>query len=198
MHVLRSSIFVTLLLGATAIGLAQDSGRKTVTNPKWGFSISYPAAWTAKEVQHPDPLPDIEEFKAGKVTLGGGISTSTGDEPDPNAVAFNQVQESPATLPSVIVYAHEKKPRTFDEFSKDLEQWTQMFRMKIASSGKVALDSHEGYDFTYGEGMMRTRLVIIFANGKRYGITTADFGTGNFDKYTEVFDELVKSFQVLK
>ena len=67
-----------LLLAGSAV--AQE--RKTLVNQKYGFQLSYPADWKVGRVMHPDPFPELEDFKAGRAKVSGGIQIGS-DAPEP-------------------------------------------------------------------------------------------------------------------
>lgn len=186
------TVFAVLSLLSSA---AFAENAKTITNETFGFNVTYPSRWDAKTVSHADPLPDLEAFKSGKAALhvtGGSQGASA-----PNAVAFNQAQQTADPIPSMFVYAHEKKAQTFEQFSQTLAEYLKMLGgNKYHSAARVQVNGLEGFDYTYFDGPMRTRLVVFFANGKRYGLTYSDYGTGKFAAFAPEFETVMRSFQV--
>ena len=67
-----------LLLAASA----EAQEQKTLVNQKYGFQVSYPADWQVERTMHPDPFPKIEDFKAGRAKVSGGIQIGS-DAPEP-------------------------------------------------------------------------------------------------------------------
>lgn len=189
------------------VGKVQDVSAKelsyaTITNKKYGFTIKYPSAWGAQST-YISPPPDIEDFKSGKAELRGTLSTSYKSSENDNAVKFNAVvySDDPTPPPSIDVYAHSTKPKTFDEYTKELKEWQAMFGQKMVSSKKITTATGlEGYDYVYatqiGNREVLTRLTVFFKNGKRFGLTYFDQDKDNFMANEKIFDELLNSFVV--
>ena len=199
---------LALLLLAGSAG-AQE--RKTLVNQKYVFQVSYPADWKVERTMHPDPFPKIEDFKAGRASLSGGVEVG-GDAQEPadwNAAWFNQSQSGPPptpgvpfsfSVPSILVYAHPAVATSFDEFTAYLKSLLGTTGMELVSSARVKTASGlEGYDYVYHftGGMMPTRLVVFFKDGKRYGLTYPEMEQKDFDRFEQPFSEMVRSFQIL-
>lgn len=191
----RSTAIALVVVFTLLSSAAFAENARTITNETFGFNVTYPSRWDAKTASHSDPLPDLEAFKSGKTALhvtGGSQGASA-----PNAVAFNQAQQTADPIPSMFVYAHEKKAQTFEQFSQTLAEYLKMFGgNKYHSAARVQVNGLEGFDYTYFDGPMRTRLVVFFANGKRYGLTYSDYGTGKFAAFAPEFETVMRSFQV--
>ena len=195
---------LALLLLAGSAG-AQE--RKTLVNQKYVFQVSYPADWKVERTMHPDPFPKIEDFKAGRAKLSGGIQIG-GERQEPadwNAAWFNQIQTGPPpgvpyspSVPSILVYAHPAAAMSFEEFTAYFKEFVGLFRMEVVLAGRVkTAGGMEGYEYVYKMGPVPTRVAIFFANGKRYGLMYFEPEQKDFDRFEQPFGELVRSFQIL-
>ena len=192
---------LTLLLLA---GSATAQEQKTLVNQEYGFQVSYPADWKVQRVLHPDPFPKIEDFKAGRAKLSGGMKAGgDGQEPkDWNAVNFNQGQaramDAPPALPTILLYAHPATAMRFDELTAYFKEFLGLFRMEGVSATTVkTAGGVEGYEYVYKMGPVPTRVAVFFANGNRYGMMYSEPEQKDFDRLQQPFDELVRSFQIL-
>ena len=197
------SALTLLLLAGSAV--AQE--RKTLVNQKYGYQVSYPADWKVERTMHHDPFPKLEDFKAGRASLGGGIEVG-GDAPKPedwNAAWFNQIRTGPPpgvpyspSVPSILVYAHPAAAMSFEEFTAYFKEFVGLFRMEVVLAGRVkTAGGMEGYEYVYKMGPVPTRVAVFFANGKRYGLMYFEPEQKDFDRFEQPFGELVRSFQIL-
>lgn len=196
---------LTLLLLA---GSAAAQERQILVNQKYGFQVSYPATWKVQRIVHSDPFPKIEDFKAGRATLSGGIQIG-GDAPEPadwNAAYFNLVLRAdgdPPALPTILVYAHPAAAMSFDEFTAYFKEFVGMLGMEVVSATRLKTAAGlEGYEYVYKMGPVPIRVAVFFANGKRYGMTyvepeQAEPEQKDFDRFEQPFSELVRSLQIL-
>lgn len=196
----RVTLLVALMIGVCA---AVDAQGTRVVNENYGFALQLPADWTAQRTKQTDPFPDINEFKAGRAKLSGSIDTGAAEPADWNALHVNGSQEflpdGTLKFPQITVYAHPHAARTFDEFSKDLGEWLQLFGMKLTSSqqletaGGVAI-----YDYVYTMGPMPIRLAMVYGNGVRYGFMFTGRDMASFKNQGAAVEKFVTSLELTK
>ena len=198
--------FVTLTALLPGIpALASDV--KTLSNETYGFKVDYPSQWNARKQMFGEPFPDIEAFKSDRVTIGGAIDTGRDGPLDWNSVAFNtaietQVPAEGSTAPPAItIYAHKAQAKSFDEFSGYLKELEGVFYMPVISARKVTTKSGlSAYDYVYGAQYdkiaMLTRLVVIFHDGIRYGLTYTELSKKAFDANEKPFNDVADTFAI--
>lgn len=159
-----------------------------LVNELHGYSVERPADWDAKQTEYADPDAMFEPGGETSFTL------APKDAPNWNAVWFNQSGQRPATRPTILVYAHLKKPLSFEEHTKKLERQLTMLRTKITSAKKLKIAGQEAYEYVYGEGPAKTKLVVRYNGGKRYVLMYSGFGEP-YEKFLAEFDAFVQGFR---
>lgn len=198
----RHSTALALAL-ALAPGFARAQPARTVANPNYGFTVTVPSSWSVQRTVMADPFPNIEDFKAGRVSLSGTIDTG-GEEPaEWNALQLNGMQavieDGRLALPQITLYAHPHQARTFDEFTKDLNEWLTMFRSKTESATKKKTKAGvDIYDYVYRMGPASVRVAMLYGNGVRYGVMYMARDSVSYVKDGPAFDAFVSSIELTK
>lgn len=206
----RSLVLATLLTAwlIPTRGTGQQSSdekKQLVSNKQYGFSFSCPKNWTVDRGNFPDPLPDPETFKRGKVGLEGSLGKpSQGEE---NGVRLNAVKPTrdggELPPPTIEVYAHPSAAKTCDQFTTEVKEWGKIFGQKLRSAEKIITKNNlEGCDIVYttpmGQHEVFSRMTVFFLHGKRYVLTYFEPNEADFRANAKAFEDVLHSFAITK
>ena len=183
----------TFFCAMTLVVFSATLSAATIRNEQYGFEVTVPDSWSAKKVVQDDP--DVA-MKSQEFSFSLGTGSEEEEPKNWNGVAFNNSGGSyDVPPPVVILYAHEKKGQTPEEFAKLLERTIGMFGGKIVKSTKTAT----GLDYTYDLFTMN-RFVVRYENGRRfvlhYMVPSADRSL--FKRYEAEVDAVIRSLRVVK
>lgn len=172
---------------------AQSGSKKSLLNKKHAFRVSFPVGW---EVNLQQGYSDPDETDPRKQTP---VTEVADESAEWNAVLFNQAQPvDRADRPFVMIFAHDKPLQSLEDARKTIERGIGENGKIVSERRAIMMNRRDGYDFVYQVGEIVTRMVCFYANGKRYCITYYDFGRNSFNRKSKAFEEVVKSFEILR
>lgn len=200
------SLFLTLLIAGSSVGQQQpEEYKKLVTNEQFGFSFRCPGSWSVDRGRFPDPLPDLEAFKTGKVALEGSLGKpSQGEE---NGARLNAVKPTrdggELPPPTIEIFVHSSPAKSCDQFTSELKQLGAMFGQHVVSAHAITTKNKlEGCDVVYttpmGSHEVFSRMTVFFKNGRRYILSYFEPNEADFRANAKAFEDVLHSFAITK